>query len=147
MLHVSKLTEEERETLEGCRVIQDLIRDLNKELVNFTSFAHYESELERKIIPMLTRTFESLDEDAVDKIQAFFVKYGELVRYNTATKTRELVCRPDCPTGPHHLAPAQTLQDYSLRWLFARCPEVLDVVLVGMHREDYVLAAVKAASS
>jgi len=128
-------------------VIQNLIRDLNKELVNFTSFAHYESELERRIIPMFASTFESLDEGAVERIQKFFIKYGEMVRYNTSSRIREMVAKPDCPSGPHHLSPGQTLQDYALRWLLHKSPQVIDVVLVGMAKQTYVDAAVKSATT
>ena len=141
------MSEEERQTREGCRIIQNLIRDMNKQLVHFTSLAHYETELERHIIPLIGSTFESLDEGAADRLQTFFQKYGQMVRYNAATRVREFVSGPSCASGAHILREGQPLHEYSLRWLLDHVPESISTVLVGMPQEDYVRDVVKIASS
>lgn len=137
------LSEEEKETRHGCMIVQDLVRELNSALVTFTSYTLFEAELERRIIPMVFQTFESLDEEAVEKLTTFFQRYGEMVKYNSALKTRELVLSPKCPTGPHAIAESQPLYDYALRWVLAKCPELLSTVLVGMTQEAQVMDALR----
>lgn len=140
------MSEEERETREGCRIVQDLIRDMNKSLLQFTSMTLYETELDRRIIPLISSTFESVDEEAADRLQAFFGKYGEMVRYNAAAKVRELVQGPACPSGAHVLGKGQALHEYALQWLLKKVPDQVSTVLVGMPREDYVRDVVRIAT-
>lgn len=93
---------------------------------------------------MIHSTFEGLDEEAVDKLQQFFSRYGEMVRYNTAQRTRELISSKECPTGPHALGEGERLQEYALRWLLAKDVKLIKTVLVGMRTEEFVRSAVKA---
>ncbi|TFJ81062.1 hypothetical protein NSK_007705 [Nannochloropsis salina CCMP1776] len=142
-----ELTEEELETREGCRIIQDLIRDMNRQLTSFTSTETYTQELERRIIPMIASTFESLDEDAADALQAFFVKYGEMVRYHAAMRAVEA-----CKAAGHVLGggvgkAGEALHEYALRWSLDKVPRQLSGVLVGMPSEEYVHEAVRVAST
>lgn len=139
------LTEEERETRQGCMIVQDLVRDLNKQLVHYTSFALFETELERRIIPLVYQTFEELDEDAVERLTTFFQRYGEMVRFNSSVQTRELVTSARCPGGPHNIPAGQPLYDYALKWALGQ--EAVSTVLVGMGVEAYVEEAVKVVDS
>ncbi len=136
------LTEEEVETREGCRIIQELIRDMNRQLTSFTSAEAYTQELERRIIPMIASTFESLDEAAADALQAFFSKYGEMVRYHAALRAVEA-----CKGAGHVLPEGGSLHEYALKWLLEKVPKQLTGVLVGMPQATYVEDVVRIVSS
>jgi hypothetical protein len=79
----------------------------------------------------------------VEKLTNFFQRYGEMVRYNSALKTRELVLSPRCPTGPHTIPEVEPLYDYALRWVLAKCPDLVSTVLVGMTQEAQVMDALR----
>lgn len=50
--------------------------------------------------------------------QAFFERYGDMVRYSCAEKTREMVkSGENCPSGPHTIRANEPLQTYAVRWL------------------------------
>ncbi len=123
---------------EGCRIIQDLIRDMNHQLPAFTSTESYTQELERRIIPLIASTFESLEDDAADRLQAFFQRYGEMVRFNAAERVTEA-----CKAAGHAPAEGQPLHEYAMRWLLGRVPKQLTTVLVGMPQEAYVKEALR----
>ena len=59
-----KLTTEEIETLEGCRLLQSMLADLDLSLHTMRSFEAYENDLPTKVIPMIHDTFEELDEES-----------------------------------------------------------------------------------
>jgi hypothetical protein len=63
------LTGEERETLEGCKLLQSILHDLDVELSSVSSFAAYEKELIEKVIPTLYGRFEELDEESGQVLQ------------------------------------------------------------------------------
>ena len=86
-----KLTTEQRETLEGCKLFQSMLHDLDVKLENVSSFAAHEQELYQKIIPLIYDSFEEVDESTSQVLQAFFVAYGLAVRYQIASKTRQLL--------------------------------------------------------
>lgn len=114
---------------------------MNQQLPAFTSTESYTQELERRIIPLIASTFESLDDEAADRLQAFFQRYGEMVRFNAADRVSE-VCR-----ASGHIPPeGQPLHEYALRWLLARVPKQLTTVLVGMPQEPYVKDVLRIAA-
>ena len=80
-------------------------------------------------------------------LQAFFMKYGERVRTQCSARAADKVCDSGCASGPHDEAAVRgaPLEDYALAWL-ARQPEVSHV-LVGMTKEEYVDAAVRAVGA
>jgi len=59
-----KLTTEERETLEGCKLLQSILHDLDVGLEQVSSFAAYEHDLYQKVIPTCYGRFEELDEES-----------------------------------------------------------------------------------
>ena len=63
------LTVEERETLEGCRLLQSMLSDLDLSLLTMRSFEAYEKDLVAKVIPMIHSTFEELDEESATILQ------------------------------------------------------------------------------
>ncbi|CAM9209211.1 unnamed protein product [Choristocarpus tenellus] len=113
-----ELTEEESDIIQGCRFLQQLVKDMNSQLVSFTSFEHYEVELAGSITPMINNKFEGLDATSADILQAFFERYGAMVRYSCAQRTRDMVVSGEgCPSGAHVIPDDETLQHYALRWL------------------------------
>ena len=57
-----ELTVEERETLDGCKLMQSMIQDLDTQLSKIRSFAAHEEELFGRIIPLIHNTFEGMGE-------------------------------------------------------------------------------------
>ena len=86
-----ELTVEERETLDGCKLLRDMIHDLDANLDTMKSFAAYEEYLVNVAVPLLYGSFEELDEDSSSVLQAFFTVHGTAVRMVVARWTRELL--------------------------------------------------------
>lgn len=86
-----ELTVEERETLDGCKLLRDMIHDLDASLDTMKSFAAYEEYLVNVAVPLLYGSFEELDEDSAGVLQAFFSVHGAAVRMVVARWTRELL--------------------------------------------------------
>jgi hypothetical protein len=116
------LTVEERETLDGCKLCQSMLHDLDNGLETVRSFAAHEDELYQKIIPVIHDTFEDFDETTGDVLQAFFVAYGVAVRYAIAKRTRQLLLTGgDDGAGIVYedLPQKMKLQEYALRKVLA----------------------------
>jgi hypothetical protein len=64
-----ELTMEERETLDGCKLMQSMIHDLDNQLADIRSFAAHEDELYGRIIPLIHDTFEMMDDNTSDILQ------------------------------------------------------------------------------
>ncbi len=64
-----ELTMEERETLDGCKLMQSMIHDLDNQLADVRSFAAHEDELYGRIIPLIHDTFELMDDTTSDVLQ------------------------------------------------------------------------------
>merc|ERR1712194_438099 len=130
-----ELTMEERETLDGCKLMQSMIHDLDNQLVDIRSFAAHEDELYGRIIPLIHDTFEMMDDNTSDILQTYFAAYAVAVRYAIATKTREVLKQGESmnsggtgityPNIPHSM----TLQEYALRHMLSeRC---FDRIVIG----------------
>lgn len=74
------LTVEERETVQGCRLLQQMLYDLDKSLQHTKSFHEYEDNLHTNVIPLIHSAFEELDETSTDLLQQFFMAHGAAVR-------------------------------------------------------------------
>jgi hypothetical protein len=86
-----KLTVEERETLDGCKLLRDMIHDLDASLDGMKSFAAYEEYLINVAVPLLYGSFEELDEESAGVLHAFFTVHGTAVRMVVARWTREVL--------------------------------------------------------
>jgi hypothetical protein len=124
------LTMEERETLDGCKLVQSMIHDLDTNLEHIRSFAAHEDELYGRIIPLLYVTFEAMDDNTSNVLQAYFAAYAIAARYAIAKKTRQVLkegsgsgmAYPDIPQS-------MTLQEYSLHLMLA--DNSLDRIVIG----------------
>ncbi|KAL7566598.1 hypothetical protein ACA910_003437 [Epithemia clementina (nom. ined.)] len=87
----NELTTEQRETLDGCKLLQSLLHDVDVELEKVTSWEAHEQALYRQIIPLIHDTFEGYDEETASVLQRFFAAYSLAVRYSIARNTRQQV--------------------------------------------------------
>jgi hypothetical protein len=151
-----ELTTEERETLDGCKLVQSMIHDLDAQLKEIRSFAKHEDELYGKIIPLLYDTFEAMDDQTSDVLQAYFAAYAVAVRYAIARKTRDLlksgehgtkgesnkkITYPDIPQE-------MTLQEYALRRMLSE--DCFDRIIMGsstmqdFHHQTYLMEIIQS---
>ena len=77
------LTVDERETVQGCRLLQQLLYDLDTSLSKSISFQDYENDLHTKVIPLIHNAFEELDDTSAHVLQTFFKAHGAAIRVST----------------------------------------------------------------
>mmetsp|Transcript_17313 Transcript_17313/g.32837 ORF Transcript_17313/g.32837 Transcript_17313/m.32837 type:complete len:554 (-) Transcript_17313:93-1754(-) len=136
------LTTEQRETLDGCKLMQSLLHDVDTSLENVRSFAQHEQDVYERIIPLIHDTFEGYDEETAQVLQSFFGAYSLAVRYAIAKNTRQVLVHGDkddksqAPKYPD-LSPHVPLQEYALKFLLAAGP--IDKLLVGFSEADQIL--------
>ncbi|KAL7435563.1 hypothetical protein ACHAXH_006900, partial [Discostella pseudostelligera] len=86
-----QLTVEERETLDGCKLLRDMIHDLDVSVDDMKSFAAYEEYLMNVAVPLIYGSFEGLDEESASRLQIFLRVHGMAARLVVARWTRELL--------------------------------------------------------
>jgi len=134
------LTEEETETLEGAKVLQSMLHDLDASIDQVVSFAAHEDQMVNVVIPTLFGTFEELDEPSVHLLSNFFAAHGWSVRYGLATKMRRML-RDGGPGFPaNDISPSVKLQDYALEYLLKE--EAIDKVIMGATLPEQIVDAV-----
>ena len=138
-----KLTVEERETLDGCRLLQSMIHDLDANLDDIRSFSAYEDDLYAKVVPLIHDTFEELDEDSAQVLQSFFVAHGGAVRHAIAKTTRKLLQEGGDGVKPYDVPEGLTLQEFALQHLLKK--KQVDKVIVGCPKPEHVLEAIHSA--
>ena len=131
------LTAEERETVDGCKLLQGLLIDEDRSLAKLRSFSAYEHDLSSKVIPLIRDNFEELDEDSTEVLGDFFRWHGIAVRVVTALETRKLLrTGGDGGSSERHDIPADvTLQKYALDYCLSQSQ--LDYVSVGLPKISY----------
>ena len=149
-----KLTMEERETLDGCKLIQSMIHDLDANLSSgqLRSFAAYEEDLYSKAIPLIHDTFEELDADSADLLQRFFQAHGNAVRHSIAKTTRQLVKEGGDGVEKYNIPDDWSLQEFALGYLWKQQCEgdfangqLIDKVVVGCPKLGHVVELVEIA--
>jgi hypothetical protein len=130
------LTVEERETLDGCKLVQSMIHDLDADLEHVRSFAAHEEELYGRIIPLLYDTFEAMDDHTSDVLQAYFAAYAVAVRYAIAKKTRKVLKEGETSGSSSSSSPTYSdipssmpLQEYAVRHMMADA--CFDRIVIG----------------
>jgi len=149
-----ELTMEERETLDGCKLLQSMIHDLDVNLSSgqIRSFAAYEEDLYSKVVPLIHDTFEELDADSADVLQRFFQVHGNAVRQSIAKTTRQLLKEGGDGVDKYDIPDNVSLQEFALDYLWkqecngehAKGP-LIDKVVVGCPKAEHVVEAVKIA--
>lgn len=148
------LTTEERETLDGCKLLQSMIHDLDTNLTSgqIRSFAAYEEDLYSKVVPLIHDTFEELDSDSAEILHRFFQVHGNAVRHSIAKTTRESLKEGGQGVGKYDIPDNMSLQEFALQYLwtqsctgeFATGP-LIDKLVVGCPKAEHVIEAVKIA--
>jgi hypothetical protein len=148
------LTTEERETLDGCKLLQSMIHDLDVNLSSgkIRSFAAYEEELYSKAIPLIHDTFEELDTESAELLQRFFHVHGNAVRHSIAKTTRKLLKEGGDGVDKYEIPDEVTLQEFALGYLLKQTCDgdhakgyLIDKVVVGCPKAEHVVEAVKIA--
>ena len=136
------LTGQERETLDGCKLMQSLLHDVDAGLEKVRSFAAHEEHVMTRIIPLIHDTFESYDDETAAILKSFFGAYSLAVRYWIARNTRQLLTTGDekdsnSPTYPD-LPQTTRLQEYALQFLLKES-QVVDKIIVGASDPEQVI--------
>jgi hypothetical protein len=137
------LTTEERETLDGCKLMQSMLHDLDIGLEKVRSLGAHEEHLYQQIIPLIHDTFEAYDEETANVLEVFFKSYSLAVRYSIARNTRQLLkTGGDDGKGYHynHMPQEEKLQDFALRYLMKE--DAISKVIVGATKPEHVLSIV-----
>ncbi len=148
------LTMEERETLDGCKLLQSMIHDLDANLSsgNLRSFAAYEEDLYTKVVPLIHDTFEELDSDSAAVLHRFFQAHGTAVRHSIAKTTRKLLLAGGQGVEKYDIPDEISMQEFAIRFILEQQCEgdfvqgpLIDRAVVGSPRLEHVIEAVKAA--
>ena len=130
------LTAEERETLDGCKLLQSLLHDMDKGLINARSFAAHEQELLESVIPTLYGTLEEIDEESSQLLRAFFTTHSLAIRHAIAQNTRSLLRQGGEGVPTYPIPPTMRLQEYALQHLLDQ--EVFAKIIVGCSTPEEV---------
>jgi aryl-alcohol dehydrogenase-like predicted oxidoreductase len=138
------LTTEQRETLDGCKLLHSLLHDVDIGLEKVRSFAAHEQDLYEKIIPLIHDTFEGYDEETAAVLQSFFAAYSLAVKHAIARNTRALLQEGGGSAPVYADIPQETrLQEYALQFLFQE--PAVDMVIAGCSHPDQLLDMVGIA--
>jgi predicted aldo/keto reductase-like oxidoreductase len=92
----------------------------------------------QRVIPILHQTFQEYDDETAGLLQAFFVAYGQAVRWAVAKNTRQQVMQQQSKNAAAHdndttlkLSPDSKLQEYGLRFVLEHQGGIVDKVIVG----------------
>jgi len=144
------LTAEQRETLDGCKLMQSLLHDVDTGLDKVRSFAAHEQELYQSIIPLIHDTFEGYDDETAAVLQSFFAAYSLAVKYSIARNTRRLLVEGESTAatsggrkipGYPDIPPEQRLQEYALQFLLKE--DSINMIISGCSQPDQVLDSVE----
>jgi hypothetical protein len=149
------LTAEQRETLDGCKLLQSLFHDLDAGLPKQRSLAAHEQYLTETVIPLIHDTFESYDEESAQVLEQFFATYTVAVRHAIAKNTRALLQGGEAMsfeggdldssgTPVYAIPPTMRLQEFGLTFVLQQ-PSISKVV-VGATEVDQVVENVHIAS-
>lgn len=135
-----ELTSEERETLDGCKLLQSMLHDLDVGLSDVRSLGAHEQDLMQRIIPLIHDTFEGYDEETADVLGMFFKCYSLAVRYSVARNTRSLLQQGgDDGRGYKYesIPENEKLQDYALKFLLNE--KAISKVIIGATKPEHVV--------
>jgi hypothetical protein len=131
-----ELTDEEQETLEGAKLLLDMIQETDANLEDSRSFAQHEHELMLRVIPILDGTFEEVDDESMKVLQNYFQALGFAARYHIARNTRAFLMKGGEGVKSYDIPKEMTLQDFALQELLKE--KSLSKIIVGATRPEHV---------
>lgn len=166
-----ELSEDERETLEGCKLLSNMLHDLDANLENIRSYKAHEEDLYNRIIPLIYNTFAEYDSTTATILEEFFLFYSNAVKYNIAKNTRQLLSgsvnresiinngvnsnsakkrngipSSSLPSGlsQEYIIPKEIrLQEYAIHHLLKQ--KVISKIMIGCSQSDQVLDNINIA--
>jgi hypothetical protein len=87
----STLTPVERDTVQGCRLLQGILHDLDEALSRTRSWSTYQEYLYQHVIPTLYDTFDEYDDETAHVLAQFFAAYHVAMQFHVARNTRHLL--------------------------------------------------------
>lgn len=136
-----RLTPEEEETLDGAKVLQSLLRDMDAGIDTVTSFSQHEQHVMNVVIPTLSSTFEELDEPSTHMLSNYFAAHGWTIRHRLATKTRKMLLAGGNGIPAYDIPNHVKLQDYALAHLLQE--KCIDKVIMGATQPEQIVDAMK----
>jgi hypothetical protein len=91
------LNNEERETLHGCTILQQMIQDCHEILHTVRSIKIHELILSYYVLPILQNQFHSFDEQTSITLESYFTVYNPTMQYYVAHNTRQLLLYGEKP--------------------------------------------------
>jgi hypothetical protein len=140
----STLTPVERDTVQGCRLLQGILHDLDEALSRTRSWSTYQEYLYQHVIPTLYDTFDEYDDETAHVLAQFFAAYHVAMQFHVARNTRQLLrhgehnenrdtssnaahvtaaatAAPAAPTYSEDLLPqTKRLQEFGLEFVLSR---------------------------
>lgn len=143
-----ELDTDQRETLDGCKLMQSLLHDVDAGLDKVRSFAAHEEFLLQQVIPLIHDTFESYDEDTAKVLEAFFGAFNLAVKYSIAKNVRHLLLNGEDSgvdssqlRSPKYKVPEDMrLQEFALRHVWKE--KGIDKIIVGASDPDQIVDVV-----
>jgi hypothetical protein len=135
-----ELDTDQRETLDGCKLMQSLLHDVDAGLDRVRSYAAHEEFLLQQVIPLIHDTFESYDEDTAKVLEAFFGAFNLAVKYSIAKNVRHLLIHGEDGGGdsPKYPVPDDMrLQEFALRHVWKE--KGIDKIIVGASDPDQIV--------
>ena len=139
------LTPEEEETLDGAKVLQSLLREMDAGIDTVTSFSQHEHHLMNVVIPTLASSFEELDEPSSHLLSNYFAAHGWTVRHRLATNTRKLLQAGGDGIPAYDIPNHVTLQEYALAHLFQETS--FDKVIMGATQSQQIVDAMNVCKA
>jgi hypothetical protein len=142
----SSLSEEEVETIKGCRMLQAMLSEMDSKVSTWRTFAKYEEELMADIIPTIHSKFEELDETSALVLHSFFKEYSNAVRWHVAKNVRGMLKDGDKSGGNGEnggmmmvwdVPKEVSLQDFALKNLL-EMEGIIDGVVVGASSAEQI---------
>jgi hypothetical protein len=87
----STLTHVERDTVQGCRLLQGILHDLDEALSRTRSWSTHQEYLYQHVIPTLYDTFDEYDDETANVLAQFFAAYHVAMQFHVARNTRQLL--------------------------------------------------------
>jgi hypothetical protein len=133
------LTPEEEETLDGAKVLQSLLREMDAGIDTVTSFSQHEQHVMNVVIPTLSSTFEELDEPSTHMLSNYFAAHGWTIRHRLATKMRKMLLAGGNGIPAYDIPNHVKLQDYALAHLLQE--KCIDKVIMGATQSEQIVDA------